>query len=672
MQLNSAGNTKVVSEGMGKVTEFRIASNAKAFNSLINTIYPNKIKAPIRELSTNAYEAHQIVGKEKTPFKVILPSAFNANFVIRDYGPGLSSEDIDNVYTVLFESTKDQSNDLGGAFGLGSKSPFAYTDNFIVTSFHNGTRTVYSMFKENGKPKSGVLVGPEPSLEPSGIEITIAVKPTDVAKFSEEAANIYKYFKTKPIVTGSNSFRHQQVSLDAPTISGTGWDYYRNNNERVTIAVMGNIGYSLEGYTGKYSELARKSGLVITFNIGELEPTPSRENLSFEPHTLRAIESRFEIIVKEYSQKIQDEINKETNYWDAYIKHEELSQQAILPINVTYKGRKFENTYLYKFDKATNEKSYLVRLETATTGRSLSRYKADAINPEKSSIFIIEDKVSYAKTRLTNFVKERKHRYHYIVHQDDVQTLKGLLEIPDSLFILASTLPKPVFAPKSSVRMKSKVLKFDNKATSNHSNHYWDEIEIDDNTTGYYLDINKNKIVINNVEVKPVDFREVLRVLFPTGLPDIYGFKKSYDKTNGTSKLESIEVKINQEIDKIVSAIELEKGKKETYNKLYQLNVRVMNFLKGITNPVIIKASKNLPERINNLSGAVDREEVVRALRKVGLNPVFNPKVDSQLIQDFVTFNKEYPLLGLLSNYGTIPVEEIVCYIEGKNSKRGI
>ena len=74
MQLTSDVSEKVVSRGVGKVHEFVIKANAKAFDTLIAGLYSNKIKAVIRELSTNAYEAHQMLKIEHKPFNVKLPS----------------------------------------------------------------------------------------------------------------------------------------------------------------------------------------------------------------------------------------------------------------------------------------------------------------------------------------------------------------------------------------------------------------------------------------------------------------------------------------------------------------------------------------------------------------------------------------------------------------------
>ena len=72
---------------------------------------------------------------------------------MQDFGIGLSPADINDVFTVYFKSTKDNSNETVGAFGLGAKTPFSYTDQFTVTSVYNGERRIYSAFiNETGMP----------------------------------------------------------------------------------------------------------------------------------------------------------------------------------------------------------------------------------------------------------------------------------------------------------------------------------------------------------------------------------------------------------------------------------------------------------------------------------------------------------------------------------------
>ena len=168
MILNNTPQDQAVLANVGQVGEFRIRNSAKAFNILSSGLYANKIRAIIRELSCNAVDSHVAAGKSDTPFDVHLPNQLEPHFSIRDYGTGLNHDQVTNIYTTYFESTKTDSNDFIGALGLGSKSPFSYTDNFTVTAIKDGRKGIYTAFINEKSVPSIALMMEEETDEPAG------------------------------------------------------------------------------------------------------------------------------------------------------------------------------------------------------------------------------------------------------------------------------------------------------------------------------------------------------------------------------------------------------------------------------------------------------------------------------------------------------------------------
>ncbi len=82
-------------------------------------LYTDKILAVLREYGANAWDAHRMVGKKDLPIKVTIPTYSDPVLRIRDYGPGLSHEDVFKVYSQYGASTKRDTNDAVGAFGIG-------------------------------------------------------------------------------------------------------------------------------------------------------------------------------------------------------------------------------------------------------------------------------------------------------------------------------------------------------------------------------------------------------------------------------------------------------------------------------------------------------------------------------------------------------------------------
>ena len=175
MILNNAPVNEAIVSNVAEIGEFRIRNSAKAFSILSSGLYANKIRAIIRELSCNAVDSHAAAGKRDTPFDVHLPNTLEPHFAIRDYGTGLSHQQVTQIYTTYFESTKTASNEFIGALGLGSKSPFSYTDNFTVTAIQNGVKGIYSAFINGDGVPSIALMMQEPTDEPSGVEVKFSV-----------------------------------------------------------------------------------------------------------------------------------------------------------------------------------------------------------------------------------------------------------------------------------------------------------------------------------------------------------------------------------------------------------------------------------------------------------------------------------------------------------------
>jgi hypothetical protein len=315
--INNAPAHEAVLSNVGEIGEFRIRNSAKAFNILSSGLYANKIRAIIRELSCNAVDSHTAAGKQATPFDVHLPNTIDPTFSIRDYGTGLTHEQVQSIYTTYFESTKTESNAFIGALGLGSKSPFSYTDNFTVTAIRDGVRGVYSAFINGEGVPSIVLMHSEPTDQPAGVEVKFAVDSRgDFYKFEEEARHVYTYFALRPVVSGGDGeFKFRDVEYkDKNIIPGVHYTGGRSSR-----AVMGNIAYPIDlPNQDQIGELANllSCGLEMHFDIGELDFQASREGLSYIPQTVNAIRAKLEALNAQLAVHLGMEAGAITNDWE--------------------------------------------------------------------------------------------------------------------------------------------------------------------------------------------------------------------------------------------------------------------------------------------------------------------------------------------------------------------
>lgn len=317
MKLNTAPQNSAQMGNVSSVGEFRIRNSAKAFNILSSGLYANKIRAIIRELSCNAVDSHTAAGCDSTPFDIHLPNQLEPWFSIRDYGIGLNHEQVATIYTTYFESTKTESNEFIGALGLGSKSPFSYTDNFTVTAIKDGVKGVYTAYINDQGIPSIVLMAQEATDEPSGVEVKFAVSNSyDYDKFRQEAAAVYTHFALRPVVTGNKNFKFQDVTYeDRDIIPGV-----HSTGHGASVAVMGNIAYPIQipesdASFGSLRSLL-KCGLELHFAIGELDFQASREGLSYVPMTLDSIRNKLVELNAALTVKLASEADAILNLWE--------------------------------------------------------------------------------------------------------------------------------------------------------------------------------------------------------------------------------------------------------------------------------------------------------------------------------------------------------------------
>lgn len=308
-----------------------IADQSKVMHMLISGLYSNKPQSITRETWTNARDSHADAGILHKPFDITFPSVFEPIFRVRDYGVGMSHQQITEKYKSLGNSTKETNNVGVGKFGIGSKSPFSYTDTFTITAYDGKTARHYSAVFSLGK-KSGIyLLAEVESDEPRGIEISFPVEPNDVPAFCQAAQRVSYGFDVKPNVVEADDNKVFQGWVEAETFTdGPGWRILKAPIKGFTAgsyAKMGCVMYpididAVDGLSTDARELL-KANLIIDFPIGSLEPAISRETLQYGRHdpTSVSIKKRAEQILHQMVDTILSDYASCATYWEACAKY---------------------------------------------------------------------------------------------------------------------------------------------------------------------------------------------------------------------------------------------------------------------------------------------------------------------------------------------------------------
>jgi hypothetical protein len=344
MKLNTSTGGAFETANLTETRDFTIRASGKAFKILIDGLYADKVAAVIRELCTNAYDAHLAIGKGDVPFVVRLPTIFDPTFKVRDFGVSMTHEQTMRLLSTVFESSKDTSNNQVGAFGLGSKSPFSLVDSFTITVWKDGERRVYTAyFAKDGVP-SIALMDRQPSTEPQGVEFQMTIEQKDVTGFRDKAASILQWFPTFPKIEGN------QITLMKPVTlaSGKGWQLLQSHGgarARQGCVVYPLSASSISQLPPEYVALLN-APLLIDFPIGSLDVAASRESLSYDAPTCANIVARLNSVSKDVHEHYGKSIKDAPTLWEAGKKLRELSQKSNLPISLVrlIAGTKWKGT----------------------------------------------------------------------------------------------------------------------------------------------------------------------------------------------------------------------------------------------------------------------------------------------------------------------------------------
>jgi len=393
----------VKSNGISTSVKFGIKASGlhHILGILRDQLYSDKVLAVVREYSCNAVDAHTEAGVPDKPIEVTMPTRLKLEFKVRDFGPALNDKEIQEVYAFYGESTKRNSNDQIGMLGIGSKSAFAYGDNFVINSYIDGTKHIYNAYIDPSQLGQISKIGTQETKQKNGIEIVVPVKLGDIDEFSEKAQALFQWFKVRPNVSNAK-FEYKD---NATLFKGNGWRWVNNpDSSRYykgdAVVVMGNIGYPIDKGNlefkdddGLYEMLT--ANLVLDMPIGDVEISASRENLQYTDYTRKNIYKKLELVKKELTGTIEGQFKDcETLFaakqlWGTVFDTESslYSLRNVLKDSLTWKPKSGREKTLSGSDidchsggLQSNQHGNLIELHCFKKGYRASKFRAEADN----------------------------------------------------------------------------------------------------------------------------------------------------------------------------------------------------------------------------------------------------------------------------------------------------
>lgn len=688
---------------VGESRDFTIKANGKAFRALIDGLYENKIQSIVREIWSNALDAHIAAGCAERPFAVTFPTMFNPTFIVRDFGVSLDHEGVMQLYTTVFESTKEDTNDATGKFGLGSKSPFAYTDTFSVIAIKDGSKRFYSaVIGKDGIPAIHFL-GEEATDEETGLEVSFPIKTDDIRAFRRAAQRVSHGFDVKPEVIRTEEEDAFEGWPELPVLSeGSDWKLLKGIIEGYSeqaYAKMGPVLYPINANAIDDLEPAERallrSTILIEFDMGDLEINVSREALSYgsdEP-TVPSIRAKLRRIVSEMVATFQREYDTCATYWEACVLFRaHVTGNAPEPVrDALRKTANWKGKPLYtelKFAQNTMPGIEVCTLSGSRRNNAVYRFRRDTevvFPAKKGVVFFIEEegvdqrapsKIRYAyramdaATRPDTIIWLRtrtpSRKYAPVGTMEMLQAFYNTIDGAE--IIMVSDLPE---APKeyyggggSGVRRSVQVRQWDGR-------DFDTRVDVDFEDGGYYVPMERSEPVYPHGMESPRYVWIALREagVIPTdavlyGAPkslwkkfegdawiNIYdlameAFKKSAPKASVAKRAMIAEVRGTTQLrwlEELISPAELEDGPAKQALEYYQ---RITN----MTMPEV--------EGFIKLAKAVGRGDVISEWS------TFDRTEIDYHVEALETY---YPLLSVLREnirYGEKPVDKIKQYVQ--------
>lgn len=265
------------------------------FDILCDKTYQYPLITMVQEYMSNARDAHRESGIADRPIEIILPTLLDPTLSIKDFGPGISPQRMQDVFIYLGGSTKRGDNRQHGGFGIGAKIGFAYTDTFHILSRFDGNEIEYMVYK--GPDRLGHIdhITELPTEDHTGVTIQLPIQLIDIDRICRAVMKCCFFWRVQPkLINIPRKFSHIELKgWNIPQDQMLCVPYDHRNNLYLDIleiqadplVVVDRIIYGTlqESLEIPYKKLLRPT--VLFLETGEVDVAVNRENLQYNNHT---------------------------------------------------------------------------------------------------------------------------------------------------------------------------------------------------------------------------------------------------------------------------------------------------------------------------------------------------------------------------------------------------
>ena len=647
-------NKNIQSQGIAKQKSCSIdTEDMRYIASLLRNNYSNPLLATIREIVANALD----VTKSKK-VEIQLPTQIEPNFIVRDYGCGLSEEDMMGLYTKYGKSTKRDSNNAIGGFGIGRFAPLSYTDSFIVRSVHKGHKHSYIIRVDEHDDTIVSQIESTKTKEADGIYVQVGIKKEDISEFFKIFKKTLWYRQSEIQLLNEN---WGDKSMGKALESNEIFDLYSQNRYWEDKSHYGDYPYVLMGgipYKVNESDewFMFKCGVVYKAEIGEFKLHHSRESLEYNPQVKEALKKASQKMFDKLNAELGSQMDKaETFYEASEIMHKAMeTYRERFGQKLKVSSAKFKDVNGELFPKKwLSSTTHITARENGNLSFSNSRYSYMDYTPNEDTIYIYDDNPSprSPKSRclfLHDWNKEKEVSGKIILLKSeglkvengktidyDAKILQRVKDCKHPQVKLLSECER-IIAPRQATARKGgkslsamDILKFQFNSNGYRNQEYanndeWWGIDTeadldDDNKTYYYVRYHANKVIFkpasdyqdkvkvghcdNNGAMRPYNFKSSWLQNLPNFKETIWGVRSNQvskiEKRDNWICLDDVYEDLIREDEKIRSYVKWNEERNYLSNYSGEAMSDIAKFPKEPMN-IILKTLLNSWEEWNN------------------------------------------------------------------------
>lgn len=260
---------------------------------LLQSPYRDPIASLIREYVSNCFDSHIEAGVNTPVYVTLEEDQSGWYWACEDFGVGLSEDRCKNIFMKYLTSTKEETNDQIGAFGMGSKSGLGYTDVVHIRTRFDGTEYRYMLHKTTDAPTLA-LMDFYPTDKRNGTQIKIYLKDNwdEQDKFVRKTEQQLTYFDN--VHYGG---KLDSLNEDFVVYKGRNFQVKPSCTLKAMHLVIGNVAYPINWEAIGKTEIDIPIALI--FEIGDLPVIFTREDIRYTDDAVSKIRNKIAAAEKE-------------------------------------------------------------------------------------------------------------------------------------------------------------------------------------------------------------------------------------------------------------------------------------------------------------------------------------------------------------------------------------